>query len=1225
LIRKIHIRIWFISALVALVFGILSEYLFSHTFEEKLDVAEISSVVQQQRTQIRGLIDVAVQNIKEEGTDKFIREAFNEYPSKLAGTGFYLFAFKNSNLKFWSDNSFIVNNWHLTNDSSQPIAFINNKWVIIERKKVSDIYLVGIVFIKKEFRIENQFLKNEFNPVFKIPDDFNISIKLQKGAYQISDEKGKYLFSLIPPHSYQLSESHGWLPTLFYIFCLILLLFGFSYGMRSVSLQRKNSSLLIIVLTTIAIRAVMMYFKFPHVLYSTGYFSPDAYASSFILPSFGDVIIDSILLFFLVVLIYREYTTLLDSRSINGTKKYLFPWISISILFSIINVLVIRSLILDSSISFEIYNILDIDYKSVVSFIILTLLIASQFFVFDKTILVLRHWYSLKLVLVIFILPEVIFFLFSFFFLEWKEWFSPVFIVLSFSILSYFRYAGKKIGFAHFILLLFVTTFYVTAFTLHYNEVKSLNKRKVIAVGLSNERDLVAEMLLADLQKKISEDSLLTELVTKPLDKRQEIFHYLRDNYFLGFWSKYDVQTTVCTSFDDLKIIETGESYNCFDYFKHDADQKGIEIPNTNFYFIDNDDGRICYLGIVSFKAKGVDSIETKLFIELNSRLLSQELGYPDLLLDKKVIDANLANKYSYAKYRNNKLLTRNGSFEYRLSLNMYKIPQKEFYITKFDGYEHLFYNSDKNTTIVLSVQTPDIYDIIIAFSYTLVLLFVLFIIYFLFRNFPKRKLNLSLNIRSRILVSFITILVLSFLIIGSGTVYYIISRYEKKNNENIAEKMQSILVELNNKIGQEKELVPEQSEFLTSLLIKLSNVFYEDINLYDYQGKLIATSRTEVFNKGFVGNMMNPVAFYNISYLRKPEYVMEENIGNLTYQSAYVPYYNTNGKVLAYLNLPYFTRQNTLTREISSFAIALINIYLILILLAVSITIFIANGLTRPLVLLQKKFREIDLGKKNEPIVYKRMDEIGTLVNEYNRMLVELSKSAEILTKSERETAWREMAKQIAHEIKNPLTPMKLSVQHLLRSYKENAPGWEKQVDKMSQTIIDQIDNLSVIASEFSNFARLPLPNVEKINVVEKVRSIVDLYVQQTNIEVVFDSHGNDELYVLADKEHVIRILTNLIKNAFQAIPQERVGKVLIETLNYSTMVIIKVTDNGIGIPEEIQHKLFVPNFTTKSSGMGLGLTMVKNMVEGMGGEIRYITKPEEGTTFFIELPRIE
>ena len=1223
--RNITIRTWLFIAILSLLTGVVVEYFVSHTYEEKINIERFNEDLNSQRTELNNILKRCVNDIEKESYGQFVQASFKNLTKKLDGTGYYVFAFRNGNLEYWSDNSFIVNSWEHSNDSLQPVAFVNNTWVVYEKQNIGDVLLIGFIQIKKEFPFENKFLKNSLNPVFGINEDLKVSTIPIDGAYHVLDKDRNFLFSLEPMEGYHLIESHGWLPSFLYALSIIALLIGFSNFMRVVSIKRKNLMLLFFAMILVVIRFGMMYFKFPHVLYALDLFSPDAYASSVILPSLGDVLIDSIILFFLVVLIYREYTTLPDLRSSSRKWKYLLTWIAISYIFSVFNVFIARSLIIDSSISFEIYNLLDINYQSILAFIILTLVFASQFFVFDKTILILRHWFSYRIVFVIFLVLELLTFIGATFYFDWDEYYSIVFVVLSFSLLLYFRHSRKKFGFAKYILLLFLTTVYFTAFTLHFNQVKSLNKRKVIAVGLSNERDLVAEMLIDDLQNKLSEDRIVSELSRKPMDKRTEIFQYLRENYFYGFWSKYDLQATVCSSFDNLKIEQTGEFFGCFSYFNNIATEQGIKIPGTDFYFIDNDNGRISYLGILMFKPKLMDSLFTRLFIELDSRLISQELGYPDLLLDRKMSEANVAKKFSYAKYRNGKLLTRNGSFDYRLSLNTKKVNVGEFYSITYDDYDHLYYNSDKKTTIILSSPSTGFFDVVIAFSYILLLFFILFSSYFIIRNFSFKSIRFQLNIRSRILISFISVLILSFIIIGTGTVFYIISRYEKKNYEIISEKMQSILVELNNKIGNEDRLTVDKSEYLATILTKFSNVFYEDINLYDSKGKLLSTSRAEVFNKGFAGNMMNPYAFYEIVYQHKPECIFEEKIGDLSYLSAYVPYYNSQGKVLAYLNLPYFTRQNTLTREISTFAITLVNIYLILILLAVSFAVFIANSLTKPLVMLQKKFREIELGKKNEPIYYKRMDEIGTLVTEYNRMLEELSTSAEILAKSERETAWREMAKQIAHEIKNPLTPMKLSVQHLLKSYKENTPGWEKHVEKVSSTLIEQIDTLSAIASEFSNFARLPQPIVERINLVEKVKSIVDLYSDNENVKIVLNSHNNDELYVMADKEQLLRIFTNLIKNAIQAIPEERAGLITVETLNYSSMVIVKITDNGTGIPDEVQNKLFVPNFTTKSSGMGLGLAMVKNMVEGMDGEVKYITKANEGTTFFVELPRVK
>ncbi|MBI5542206.1 MAG: hypothetical protein HY951_19270 [Bacteroidia bacterium] len=1220
--RKIPFKLWLIFVIISLLAGIASEYFISHTFSEKINVNSFSQTLQSQRSELKFKIEEFSKRIEKKGIERFLPEAFNEYSKTLSNSGLYLFAYKNQKLVFWSDNSFIIEDWQFLGDTLQPVAFVNNAWVVTEQKTINEIKIVGFVLIKNEYPVENKFLKDNFNSVLNVTGNFNVTIAPQKNGFQIKDNKGNFLFTLMPKEESHLTESHGWLPSLFYLLAFISLLFAISKFIRTTSLRNKNLTILIISLCLLFIRGLMMYFKFPHVLYEKEFFGPGAYASSIILPSLGDVLIDAILIFYIVLIFYREYTTLTFSRYISKPKIYLILWLGLSVISSYFIVLLARSLILDSNISFQIYNILDIDINSITAFAILTLLFSSQFFIFDKAIIILRRWFSIKEVISWFIIPELLVFAVTFFIQENKELYSLLFFISSFVLLAIFRYSIKNFGFYKYVILIFLTAIYFTAFTLYYSQVKSLNVRKVVAIGLSNERDLVAEMLLEDLQKKIVEDKTISELARKPLDKRFEIFQYLRENYFYGFWTKYDIQTTVCTSYDNLKIEQTGEFYGCFDFFEKIVKDQGVIIPGTNFYFVDNEKGRISYLGILTFLPKGFDSLSTRLFIELDSRLLSQELGYPELLLDKKVSDANIAKKYSYAKYRNGKLLTRNGEFEYRFSLNAYNVPKQEFFVKRSEGYEHLFYKYDKNTTIVLSTPAPTFYDVIIGLSYTIVLFFILFLSFVLIRNINKLSIKFTLNIRSRILISFISVLVLSFILIGSGTVYYIISRYEKKNYDNISEKIQSVLVELNNKIGKEEKLLPEQTEFITSLLIKFSNVFYSDINLYDNNGKLYATSRPEVFNKGFVGNLINPEAYYNILYQYKPEVILEEHIGELKYLSAYVPFYNVKGKVIAYLNLPYFTRQNTLTREVSSFAITLVNIYLILILLAMSITVFITNGLTRPLIMLQRKFREIELGKKNEPIVYERMDEIGSLVSEYNRMLEELSSSAEILAKSEREIAWREMAKQIAHEIKNPLTPMKLSVQHLLRSYNDKTPGWENLVDKMGKTLIEQIDALSTIASEFSLFARLPSPVIERINIVEKAQSIVQLYKQSDNVNIVFENHNIEEIYVNADKEQILRVLTNLVKNAIQAIPSGKEGLVKVETLNYSSLAIVKISDNGTGITDEVQKKLFNPNFTTKTSGMGLGLAMVKNMVEGMGGQIQYVTKAGEGTTFFVELP---
>jgi nitrogen fixation/metabolism regulation signal transduction histidine kinase len=467
-----------------------------------------------------------------------------------------------------------------------------------------------------------------------------------------------------------------------------------------------------------------------------------------------------------------------------------------------------------------------------------------------------------------------------------------------------------------------------------------------------------------------------------------------------------------------------------------------------------------------------------------------------------------------------------------------------------------------------------------------------------------------------------IGLLLLSLILVGSGTLVYNFKQFERNLYESIGEKLQSVLVEMEHKLGGEYELDEGYSDYLTYLLNKFSSVFYIDINLYDTNGNLLASSRPQIFEKGLMGQKMNVDAYRRMVIQKMGKYIHKEHIGELTYYSAYVPFVNDNNELLAYLNLPYFTKQSALRKEIYTIVVAVVNIYFFLILLSIIIAIFVSNNITKPLQLIQQRFRAIDLGKKNEPIQYESQDEIGSLIKEYNRMVSELTENAEKLAKSERESAWREMAKQIAHEIKNPLTPMKLSVQYLQKAWKEKNPDFDQRIERFSNSLISQINNLSKIATEFSNFAKMPRAKAQKVNIIQKIEESISLFdgTHNVNFNTLYDKER--ELYVYADIEQVLIVFSNLIQNAIQAIPNERKGVIAINVEEISEFVKITIEDNGVGIPEELKEKLFRPNFTTKSSGMGLGLAIVKNIVENSGGSIGYDTQLNTGTSFYVTFP---
>jgi nitrogen fixation/metabolism regulation signal transduction histidine kinase len=393
---------------------------------------------------------------------------------------------------------------------------------------------------------------------------------------------------------------------------------------------------------------------------------------------------------------------------------------------------------------------------------------------------------------------------------------------------------------------------------------------------------------------------------------------------------------------------------------------------------------------------------------------------------------------------------------------------------------------------------------------------------------------------------------------------------------------------------------------------------------LYDLNGNLFASSRPKVFDEGLTSKKMDPESYFNIGLLQRTEFIHDENIGKLFYLSAYVPVKNKDGKLVALLNLPYFAKQSDLEKEISTFLVALINIYVLLFGFSIIVAIFISNYLTKPLKLIQEKLGKIKLGKTNEPIEWKQQDEIGSLVSEYNRMILELQKSAELLARSERESAWREMAKQVAHEIKNPLTPMKLSIQHMQRLINDGSENLEDKIKRISKTLIEQIETLSTIATEFSNFAKMPKANLGTISISEVAENSIRLF-KAEETEIIFNNAVDGRATIFADKDQLLRVFNNLIKNAIQSIPEGRKGKVEVSLSRQNGEMLISVKDNGSGISDEVVDKIFVPNFTTKSTGMGLGLAMVKNILEGINGKIWFVTSKDTGTTFYVSIPEMK
>ena len=1234
--KKVNKRTWLIS--FAVFFLLLAWVLEKTTLDEKrppFNLTSIQRTIIEKENQVLSIIEQAREQLDKQGVKEFFEMNAAKYDNLLREKGLAFTVYKDDTLVFWSDNSLPVENFLDSTIQGKKFLFKGNAWYCKLRKKSNSFVFYGYILVKYEYPYQNRFLKNRFHASFNIPYNVVIVTEKDSGHYQVKDSGGNHLFSVKIDETMISTSRWGlYIPSLLYFIALMFFLGFLGHAIGYARSSRKQVMLLFLLFPLLFfIKYILSRYQIPRVWYMLELFKPIHFATSNLLPSLGDFII-STLFFYIFFLNFHKYFRLPDSFYNRG--KTFSTIVSILSLAAIVGCFVLvhylfRSIIINSSITFEAYDVLEIDIYTMFGILAISLLLAG-FSLFTDRILKnvgckLKFWNSLGLFSFLVLIATLILYLTG----CPVDLFSFLFLVLLF---AFFRwlYERERIPYKYstFITFAFFYALFSTTLINYYSVEKEKNHKKLTAITLSSEHDPVAELLLDRVETMLKNDQEIKKYLFDDYFFYEDLYNYLRKKYFNGYWTKYDLQLTLCAPGDSVLIEPDMEKHPCHHFFHDMLEEFAVKLPNCCFYYLDNANGSISYFGAFNYMEEESGS-EITLYIQLDSKLITAELGYPELLLEDKMLQGITNNKYAYAKYFDHRLISQTGNFPYSLKDDVFARQDEEFYYVRFDSFIHLVYRVDESNTIVISSPSVKFIDLLISFSYIFLLFFILITLALLVLNVNTIKRSLQFNFKNRIQFTMISILFLSLLVVGGGTVYYSLQQYKNKHFEILGEKIQSVYIELIHKFELEHEITSDWHTksygSLEELLKKFSNVFYTDINLYDKNGNLLATSREEIFDRGLLGNKMHPMAFKALSIESRTEFIHNEKIGGLEYISAYVPFMNSNNQLLAYLNLPYFTKQNLLTREISTLVVTVVNIYVLLILLSLFLAVVISNKITYPLRLLQDKFRKMKLGKKDEPIHYKGDDEIGSLVNEYNRMVKELANSVELLARTEREFAWREMAKQIAHEIKNPLTPMKLCIQQMQRAWNNKDENWEEQLQKVSKTLIEEIENLAQIATEFSNFAKIPKTFNSEFNVLEVLDSTLQLYENNKQVEIKRDYTDFDGIFILADKEQIRRVFINLISNAIQSIPADKNGKLLVNvTLNEEmNSMLISFKDNGKGIADEIKDRLFQPNFTTKSSGMGLGLAIVKNIIDNAGGSISYRTRLDEGTTFIVELPIIK
>jgi signal transduction histidine kinase len=1139
--------------------------------------------------------------------------------------GITILEYFDGNLVHWSDNSFDIPKIIDNDLFDKPLVFIQNGWFITKTFQTGNEKIVGLLRIRTDYGFENDLVKNGFAKDFHVPGSVDFSTDKDSSPYHVLNAEGEFLFSLVYPPvtgiNYLIIIPLITWTVSFLLVILLTLEIAFVLGRKG-----KNSAGIILSFTIFsAIYIVVLLLRKPAVLFQTGLFLPYSFTMGEFIPSVGHLLMLSMMLAVFAFIIY----TLSPVPGIKG-RKDAGIYLSLTLFFSAGAVLMaidhhfFSRLVFTSNINFEPYKVLDLGFSSIagITSIILLLLVPLLLFLKILSLAVnVRHRIILLSVITALLVFVAV---------------PPPFSTSRYPLAIFYLALVLYLWYAtsHHTGIFNITVMVSLLFGLYslhcitvLSEKKAIDNIKVMAVSYSGENDPEAEYQLLDMWPQLINDTSLTSMMKAefPVADVNRIREYLNEKYFNGYWGNYNFDIVVCRN-DSPLWIESDNRFaeNCFKFFEDRIRKNGQRLTGTGFYFIDNQGGRSYYIGQINYEKE--TGVSNRLFIELYADIDAFYAGYSELLLDKKYQGYSKLRNYSLAKYINGKLAVRTGEYPYLKSDDEYIVNVTEYKFFTKEGYDHTLFRNG-NVTVIISKPALSVVDIMISFAYLFVFTLVFSGLLLLLVRRPEPSKLFNFNFRQKLQLSFIGILLFSFIAIGIVVALYTVNQYRTKHYENIKEKLNSVYLELENKLSQEKVLTSDwkdddDNSSLNDMLIKLSNVFNTDINLYDYTGFLMATSRPEVFYRNLISRRMNDAAFLNMVYLKKSEYIQKEKIGTLEYLSAYVPFYNMEGDLMVYVNLPYFRMQSLLAREISNLLVAVINFTLLLIVLTMGFAVFISGRLTSPLSMLSSGLASVKLGKKSEHLKYRSNDEIGELVKQYNIMVDEMEESAIKLANSEREYAWREMAKQIAHEINNPLTPMKLNVQQLFKSWKDRVPDFEKILEKFTVNQIEHIENLSSIASAFSSFAKMPATNPVEVDLADQINKTLELFKNSGNIKFRLDRPSGEKVSIIADKEQISSIFSNLLKNAIQSVPDEREGLISINMDLEKDKVTVCVSDNGTGIPEQLRSKMFTPNFTTKSSGMGLGLSIVKRYVENAKGKIWFESQTGKGSQFFVEFP---
>ena len=751
---------------------------------------------------------------------------------------------------------------------------------------------------------------------------------------------------------------------------------------------------------------------------------------------------------------------------------------------------------------------------------------------------------------------------------------------------------------------------------------KEEDRVMVWANRLAVDRDLSLEIQLRAIEDEIASDQLISSMSVLE-DGGAMILNRISEYYLSRIRQSYNMNVLLLNE-DDREEV---------DYVNKVAENGTPVADGSRFLFLTDTNGNSSYVGVFLYYRPYEGVRHMMLVIEPNSN--REDRGYYSVLGNySKPGSVSIPPIFSYARYSGGKLSSFKGNYPYptissQLSDEFESVPDSK--VVRDNGSVHFMHLIDEHEMIVISRPIRTVMVFFTSFSYLFLALAIGLQVFVRGRrrsNFRSNYFRIRIN----------TILfVSSCLILVSMTIISVLFVY-KRNESNMYNLMSSKINTVQALVEDQVRYASDWRELMTQEFAmeieKLGNTTKSDISLYTPDGRVFHSTTPEVFEKMVIGSRMDENAFFNIRHQYQRFYISREKVSGRTLWSLYAPIFNADGKLIAIVGVPYTDKSFDFRREALFHAAMIVNLFLLLLLGSLLFSTREVNSMFAPLVEMGRKMNAADINNL-EYIIYKRDDEISSLVDAYNRMVHDLSDSTRQLAQAERDNAWSQMARQVAHEIKNPLTPIKLELQRLIRLKQKGNPAWEEKFDKVSAVVLEHIDILTDTANEFSTFAKLYSEEPVLLDLDRILKDQLLIFDNRENIRISY--LGMEEAFVMAPKPQLIRVFVNLITNAVQAVEIRQkeleaegdasfLGRIVIYLRNSTKdgFYDVVVDDNGPGVKEENIGRLFTPNFTTKSAGTGLGLAICRNIMEKCGGEISYKKSfALGGASFTVTIPK--